>query len=1184
MFQKIYGGARNDFPHALAPAADSGYVIAGYTNSFGNGGYDWLLTKVDKKGTGVWRKALGGTGEDILYALRKTSDGGFIACGQTKSYGNPAGDAWLIKFDASGNVQWSKKYGDGNVYGDAALDVTQLSDGGYALAGPHKWSPGVVDGFVVRTDAQGNVIWTKSYGNGNSDYPQGILEDGNFLLATGVYYGASFYDSYVMKLDKSNGAVQWIRGYDAENRGTWMNKITKTNTGYQVLSVVTDNFTDQNQQQCIWNLNPDGSVQNVRKLVIPGTWSVSAGWYPLTDGGFIATNGQNNNGSDVMVCRVNANGTLAFSKEYPMAGKQSISAITPTPDGGYALTGYTTNVPTVADSNNVCLLKIDSVGGAGSCSGINSSFTVITPSFATPTPDVVPLANVTINSVVITVGVVDLAPTTTTVCDACVAAASLTITATGTSLTLGCSPSASAIDAALGSASVTGGCGNATVISSTDVVQNSGCSRAQTRTFTATDSCGNIATASRTVTWTEDITPPVITTTGNDTPLGCNPTSAAIEAALGIATASDDCGSVTLTSLDGPVTGGCVHSQTRTFTATDTCGNITTASRTVTWSSNTTPPAITVTAGSSIIGCNPTAAAVNAALGIATASDDCGSVTITSADGPVAGGCVRSQTRTWTATDICGNIATASRTVTWREDLVAPALTASANNAPLGCNPTPAAINAALGSATGSDACGTPTLTSTDAVVQSNGCLRSQTRTWTATDICGNTGTASRTATWTEDLTPPMLTATGNDAPLGCNPTAAAINAAFGAATATDVCGAPTITVTTGAMSSNGCIRSQTRMWTATDICGNIATTSRTVTWKEDVIPPTVTCGANKTIDCTAPVEFDPPTATDNCDASSMVEVVSTSADGLTRTWRATDACGNTATCSQTITISACTPHIFPTATTCCHYVSGTAAQLQKVCYTKAGNSISKVIPGVFFYYSFVTAPASGPFVITVEQFNNNPDLQLFSVQNVSQVRLTDLNCGTGSIAFSGSIGGINNSQAGLTLTSYTPGATYVISIKYDVKSIIGSTFAGNPTAVYTFRSEVNGVVAPGSTGTLSAQSGCQDDTPNPPNNCQLATVALRAPEQSKPDPTINAYPNPFTDIVNFQISATVSGKVTLEVYNLQGQKLGIAFEGWMMAGDVKNVQYKSRGSSGGLIYHLSIGDKRMAGKVFRLK
>jgi hypothetical protein len=495
-----------------------------------------------------------------------------------------------------------------------------------------------------------------------------------------------------------------------------------------------------------------------------------------------------------------------------------------------------------------------------------------------------------------------------------------------------------------------------------------------------------------------------------------------------------------------------------------------------------------------------------------------------------------------------------------------------------------AAIDAALGSASATDGCRAPSLIISTGVVQNNGCARFQTRTFTAIDSCGNAAVISRTATWIVDVTPPTIATTGTSLTLGCNPSAAAIDAALGSASATDSCSTPTLTASTDTVQISGCSRSQTRTFTASDACGNTATTSRTATWTKDITPPTISCPGNKTIQCDAPVVFDQPTAIDSCAGLPTIEVVSTSADGLTRTWRATDACGNTATCSQTIVFALCGPHIFPTATTCCHYVSGTAAQLQKVCYTKTGNSISNAIPGVFFYYTFVTAPLSGPFVITVEQFNNNSNFQLFAIQNATQLRLTDMSCSTGSIAFSGTITGVNNSQATLTVSSYSPGARYVLSVKYDAKSIIGSSFAGNPTVAYTFRSNVNGFIAPGSTGTLNAQSGCQDDTPSPPNNCQLSPVSLAVGQQTNSEPTITAFPNPFKDIVNFQISATVSGKVTLEVYDLQGQKLSIAFNGWMMAGEVRNIQYRSRSSSGGLIYHLIIGDKRMAGTVFSFK
>src|SRR5206468_3598686 len=138
------------------------------------------------------------------------------------------------------------------------------------------------------------------------------------------------------------------------------------------------------------------------------------------------------------------------------------------------------------------------------------------------------------------------------------------------------------------------------------------------------------------------------------------------------------------------------------------------------------------------------------------------------------------------------------------------------------CNPTATQIDGALGTATATDNCGPVTPSFTDGTVSTSGCSRSQTRTWSVTDACGNAATpVSRTVTWTEDTTPPVITATGTTLTLGCNPTAADIEAALGTATASDDCGPVTPTPSDSVITQTGCMRSQTRTWTANDACGN---------------------------------------------------------------------------------------------------------------------------------------------------------------------------------------------------------------------------------------------------------------------------------------------------------------------------------------------------------------------------
>jgi hypothetical protein len=94
-----------------------------------------------------------------------------------------------------------------------------------------------------------------------------------------------------MKLNTATGVMEWLKRYDADGRSTWFSKVVKTNSGYQVHSVITDNFGSQNLQVCIWNLNADGSFQNARKIIIPGIWTIGAGWHAFSDGSFLVASG-----------------------------------------------------------------------------------------------------------------------------------------------------------------------------------------------------------------------------------------------------------------------------------------------------------------------------------------------------------------------------------------------------------------------------------------------------------------------------------------------------------------------------------------------------------------------------------------------------------------------------------------------------------------------------------------------------------------------------------------------------------------------------------------------------------------------------------------------------------------------------------------------------------------------------
>jgi len=150
-----YGGTDIDKFLSVQRTSDGGYIAAGYTWSFGAGRYDILLIKTDANGNVQWAKTYGGTGGEVAHSVQQTSDGGYIVAGYTYSFGAGSADVFLVKTDANGNIIWAKTYGETGY--DGVFSVQQTSDGGYIVA-DEKYSSGVdYDIFLIKTDANGNI-------------------------------------------------------------------------------------------------------------------------------------------------------------------------------------------------------------------------------------------------------------------------------------------------------------------------------------------------------------------------------------------------------------------------------------------------------------------------------------------------------------------------------------------------------------------------------------------------------------------------------------------------------------------------------------------------------------------------------------------------------------------------------------------------------------------------------------------------------------------------------------------------------------------------------------------------------------------------------------------------------------------------------------------------------------------
>ncbi len=202
-FQRTFGNANNDIGKSVIQLLDSSYVIVGYTNSIGFGGYDIFLVKADKYGDLIWQKTIGGTDWDFANSLQQTSDGGFIIAGSTYSYGYGNADGYVVKTDANGNITWSKTYGGAN--DDEFKSVIQTADGGYALCGYTK-SYGDINGdaWVFKLLTNGDSAWSKNYGGVKEDFGNQIIEHPNsdlYIAGGTLSFGVSALNGYVLKLN-----------------------------------------------------------------------------------------------------------------------------------------------------------------------------------------------------------------------------------------------------------------------------------------------------------------------------------------------------------------------------------------------------------------------------------------------------------------------------------------------------------------------------------------------------------------------------------------------------------------------------------------------------------------------------------------------------------------------------------------------------------------------------------------------------------------------------------------------------------------------------------------------------------------------------------------------------------------------------------------------------------------------
>jgi hypothetical protein len=258
----IYEWPEDEEGSALVQSADGGFAVAGQTSSWGAGDYDMLLIKTNATGGLLWNKTYGGAGTETTFSMAQTSDAGYILAGSTNSSGFGGTDVFLVKTDAFGNMSWSKTYGGAGM--DVGYKVIQTIEGGYAVVGTTtSLTGGDNDVYLIKTDSNGNLLWSKNFPKNQNEVGTSVIQtqdNGFALVAYTNTYAAGNSDAWLIKTD-ANGAMQWNKTYGGSGGDTG-NALTQTSDGSYVIVGGTNSFGAGNYDVWIVKVDPTKIAAN----------------------------------------------------------------------------------------------------------------------------------------------------------------------------------------------------------------------------------------------------------------------------------------------------------------------------------------------------------------------------------------------------------------------------------------------------------------------------------------------------------------------------------------------------------------------------------------------------------------------------------------------------------------------------------------------------------------------------------------------------------------------------------------------------------------------------------------------------------------------------------------------------------------------------------------------------------
>jgi len=358
---KVFGGLKYDSVRSIC-LAPNGYLLAGMTTSSGIGYVDAYILSLNEKGEKKWENTFGGKDDDRLFDILNNGNG-YAMCGYTNSYGLGLNDFYLINTDYKGNLKFSKTFGGKNR--DEAYSIALASEGGYVIAG-------LTDSFgtkpntrlyVVKTDADGDCVWTRTFGNNKFSMGASVInaaDRGYIVCGSTNTLGNGKQDLLLLKID-SGGNTLWVKTYGGKLDDVGNKVILTKDKGYAIIGS-TVSFGHGNQDlyliktdaegDCVWSKTYGGLGMDQGVTIINSD-----------DGGYVigATSESFSYGStDLLVMSVDALGNSLWSRHFGGKKDDYLGGILNAKDGGYAIAGWT--LSSDADNYDAYFLKLTKNG------------------------------------------------------------------------------------------------------------------------------------------------------------------------------------------------------------------------------------------------------------------------------------------------------------------------------------------------------------------------------------------------------------------------------------------------------------------------------------------------------------------------------------------------------------------------------------------------------------------------------------------------------------------------------------------------------------------------------------------------------------------------------------------------------------------------------------------------------